>query len=90
MLKVDIFDPAKDFIKSQTLDRQKQIAKKINMLRESPTSGETKPLVGYDFLRTRCGDYRIIHDNDGETLNVLLVGLRDDDAVYKELKRLYG
>jgi mRNA-degrading endonuclease RelE of RelBE toxin-antitoxin system len=37
--------------------------------------------------RNDVGEYRIVYDVQGDTLRVLVVGKRNDDAVYKALKR---
>ncbi len=90
MLKPDIYLDALEFI--QTLDpkRAAQIWKKIQQLCEDPTSGNNRKLEGSSFSRMRAGDYRIIFEVEGEKLNVILVGPKQNDEVYKTLKRLYG
>ena len=47
-------------------------------------------MKGYDIHRVDSGEYRIIYKVIGETLYVPLVGRRNDDDVYKRLKRMEG
>jgi mRNA interferase RelE/StbE len=91
MLTPDLTEDASEFLDSLPTKTANQIWKKIAMLCQNPNAGDVKQLVGYPFLRCRCGDYRIIYEiEDQTTLLVVLVGYRGDDEVYKELKRLYG
>jgi mRNA interferase RelE/StbE len=45
-------------------------------------------LKGYPFRRTDIGEYRIVYRIDGETVKIPLINKRNDDQVYKALKRL--
>lgn len=90
MLIPDLSSQASEFINGLAVDRQKQIAKKIQLLLADPKAGDTIQLQGYPFFRTRCGDYRIVHENDGTILQVLLIESRHDDEVYKLLKKMFG
>lgn len=90
MLTPNLSQQAGEFLSGLSEKEQGQIVKKMDLLCENPNAGDTIQLKGYDYLRTRCGDFRIVHDNDGSVLAILVIERRDDDAVYKELKRLYG
>ncbi|MEK6745540.1 MAG: type II toxin-antitoxin system RelE/ParE family toxin [Pseudomonadota bacterium] len=65
----------------------KQIAQKIQLLRINPKPQDSKQLRGFPYLRTDSGEYRIIYDFTEDTLRILLIGKRNDDEVYKLLKR---
>jgi mRNA interferase RelE/StbE len=54
---------------------------------------DSKELTGYsNYYRVDSGEYRIIYRfNASEDLvEIILVGKRNDDEVYKQLKRLLG
>lgn len=53
----------------------------------NPNQHDVRPLVGYPLLRADIGEYRIIFDVEGDQLNVFLIGNRNDDEVYRALKR---
>jgi mRNA interferase RelE/StbE len=42
---------------------------------------------GYPFHRVDIGEYRIVYAWDDKTVDVFLIGKRNDDEVYKRLKR---
>lgn len=65
----------------------RQIAGKIQSLRENPYPHDSKLLKGYPFHRADSGEYRIIYEISADTLFILLVGKRNDDEIYKQLKR---
>lgn len=65
----------------------KQIAQKIQLLRINPKPQDSRQLRGFPYLRADIGEYRIIYDFTENTLRILLIGKRNDDEVYKLLKR---
>ena len=66
-----------------------QIALKILALLSDPTPPDVKPLKGKlgVYLRADSGEYRIIYRIEANELQVILIGKRNDDEVYKELGR---
>lgn len=91
MLRIDILDEAKKFLKALPEKHEHQIIQKIIRLAENPTLPQSKLLEGFAPLRRlRSGDYRIIYFVDSNVLKVLLIGKRGDDKVYRRLKRLFG
>jgi mRNA interferase RelE/StbE len=42
---------------------------------------------GYHYWRVDIGEYRIIYEVEGNTLCIILIGKRNDDEVYKKLRR---
>lgn len=44
-------------------------------------------LKGYPRRRADSGEYRIVHEHDDPELRVLLIGKRNDDEVYRLLRR---
>jgi mRNA interferase RelE/StbE len=66
-----------------------QIAVKILALATDPRPADAKALQGtkLDLLRIDVGEFRVVYCVQGEEIKILLVGRRNDDEVYKELKR---
>ena len=91
MAKLDGLETVLDFLKGLQPKIAAQIAKKVLALNVDPLPADSKELTGYPgFYRVDSGEYRIIYQFDaGEDLvEVILVGKRNDDEVYKQLKRL--
>ena len=65
----------------------KLIAAKIHLLMQNPEPLDASTLRGYPYLRVDVGEYRVIYEVDEEEIRILLIGKRNDDAVYKQLKR---
>ena len=66
-----------------------QIALRIFGLLHDPTAGDVARLRGSDGLyRADVGEYRVVFRFTAEEVEVPLVGKRNDDEVYKELRGL--
>jgi mRNA interferase RelE/StbE len=89
MLKFNLSRQASKFIKTLPLKQAKQIAVKIVELRNNPYPHDSILLKGYPYRRTDIGEYRIIYHVEAEILQILIIGKRNDDEVYKQLKRSY-
>jgi mRNA interferase RelE/StbE len=63
----------------------------LALLRD-PYPADCKHLSGHPgFRRVDIGEYRICYEViTGGIIKVAVVGARNDDAVYKELKRVHG
>lgn len=93
MAKLDGLETVLDFLKGLQPKIAAQIAKKVMALNVDPMPLDTKELSGYSgYYRVDSGEYRIVYRfNSQENLvEILLVGKRNDDEVYKQLKRLLG
>ena len=69
-----------------------QIAKKVLSLNVAPLPADSKQLTGYPgYYRVDSGEYRIVYrfNPDEDLVEVILVGKRNDDEVYKKLERLF-
>lgn len=69
-----------------------QIAKKVLALNVDPLPNDSKQLIGYPgYYRVDSGEYRIIYNFNPEEdlVEIILVGKRNDDEVYKKLERLF-
>ncbi|WP_019498220.1 type II toxin-antitoxin system RelE family toxin [Pseudanabaena sp. PCC 6802] len=93
MAKLDGLGTVLDFLKGLQPKIAAQIAKKVLSLNIDPLPPDSKELIGYSgYYRVDSGEYRIVYlfKPDDDLVEVLLVGKRNDDEVYKQLKRLLG
>jgi mRNA interferase RelE/StbE len=67
-----------------------QIARKILDIASDPIYRTPFPLRGYpQYYRAKCGEYRCIYKiEDNVLLLIILVGKRNDDAIYKDFEKL--
>ena len=67
-------------------DAQRQIARKIEALRENPRPPGVKLLHATErFYRLRVGDYRVIYLIEGRRLVILVIKIGHRKDVYKNL-----
>jgi mRNA interferase RelE/StbE len=93
MAKLDGLETVLDFLKGLQPKIAAQIAKKVLALNIDPLPPDSKELIGYSgYHRVDSGEYRIVYrfNPDDDLVEVILVGKRNDDEVYKQLKRLLG
>lgn len=93
MAKLDGLETVLDFLKGLQPKISAQIAKKVLALNVDPLPADSKQLKGYPgYYRVDSGEYRIVyrfHVNK-DLVEVILVGKRNDDDVYKKLERFLG
>jgi mRNA interferase RelE/StbE len=92
MVKLDGLEAVLDFLKGLQPKIAAQLAKKVLSLNIDPLPSDSKELKGYSNLfRVDSGEYRIVYrySSQDDLVTVLLVGKRNDDEVYKQLKRLF-
>ncbi len=86
------FNPSRvseKFLKRLPPKHRRQVAEKIFGLIENPEAPDSIPLRGYaDYYRVDIGEYRIVYRWSVTTLYVPLIGKRNDDEVYRKLKRM--
>lgn len=87
MLKLDLTRDALDFLDSLPGKQYKQVVGALFDLLKIPEPHDAKKLIGYPYRRVDVGEYRIVYDIKNDTVRVFLIGKRNDDAVYKALKR---
>lgn len=90
MAKLDGLQAVLDFLKGLQPKIAAQIAKKVLALNVEPLPPDSKELSGYPgYYRVDSGEYRIVYrfDADEDLVEVILVGKRNDDEVYKQLRR---
>lgn len=93
MAKLDGLETVLDFLKGLQPKIAAQIAKKVLALNIDPLPTDSKKLSGYSgYYRVDSGEYRIVYrfKPDEDLVEVILVGKRNDDDVYKRLERLLG
>ncbi|MEH2311302.1 MAG: type II toxin-antitoxin system RelE/ParE family toxin [Nostoc sp.] len=93
MAKLDGLATVLDFLNGLQPKIAAQIAKKVLALNVEPLLADSEQLSGYQGLyRVDSGEYRIVYRYfpDRDLIEVILVGKRNDDDVYKRLKRLLG
>ncbi len=91
MAKLDGLQAVLDFLKNLQPKIAAQIAKKTLSLNINPLPTDSKKLKGYsNYYRVDSGEYRIVYRYlpEDDLVEVILVGKRNDDDVYKKLARL--
>ena len=90
MLTLALANRAAKFLNKLPPKQAGQVGCKIQELLAFPFPHDSKRIVGFDWYRTDIGEYRIVYNVRGDILDVPLIGKRNDDEVYKKLKRLFG
>ncbi len=93
MAKLDGLESVLDFLQGLQPKIAAQIAKKVLALNVNPLPADSKELKGYsNYYRVDSEEYRIVYrfKADEDLVEVILVGKRNDDEVYKKLERLLG
>ena len=92
MLKLEMTKQAGKFLAALPPKPKRQIAERIQRLRTNPLAADCLPLRGYaPFYRADSGEYRIVYRvvNEEKLLLVAIIGKRNDDHVYRLLRRKY-
>ena len=89
MLRLRLTRDAAKFITTRQTKHQRQIAARIQALRDDPLPTDSKALKGsaQGFIRADIGEYRIIYRVENDVLHVAVIGKRNDDEVYRRLGR---
>lgn len=91
MPKLDGLETVLDFLQGLQPKIAAQIAKKVLSLNINPLPNDSKQLKGYsDIHRVDSGEYRIVYrfKPKEDLVEIILVGKRNNDDVYKKLNRL--
>lgn len=89
MHRLEITKNAFDFIKQLPPKQFKQIQLAIYQLMSNPKASDSMQLKGYpNFFRKDIGEYHIIYQFDSTNVYIELVGKRNDDEIYKQMRRL--
>jgi mRNA interferase RelE/StbE len=89
MLRIDLHKPAARFLERLPPKHRRQLSVKIHQLAADPDPPDAKQLKGFDYpyLRATAGEYRIIYGVENDILHVFIIGKRNDDEVYRRLRR---
>jgi mRNA interferase RelE/StbE len=87
MRKLDLTRDAWKFLRGLEPKQYKQVVHKLLSLMDDPTPYDSQALRGSDKRRADVGEYRIVYSLDAECVYVAVVGKRNDDEVYRDLKR---
>ncbi len=87
MRRLDLTRDALKFLDELPPRQFKQVTTTILGLLREPEPHDARLLKGYDYRRVDVGEYRVIYDFAEEEIRVLLIGQRNDDAVYQALRR---
>ncbi|OGY88877.1 MAG: addiction module toxin RelE, partial [Candidatus Komeilibacteria bacterium RIFCSPLOWO2_01_FULL_45_10] len=89
-LKLALGRRADKFARKLPQKQEGQIGRKLAELLAEPFPNDSERLKGMDLSRVDVGEYRIIYRVRGDVLDVPIIGKRNDDEVYKRLKRMGG
>jgi mRNA interferase RelE/StbE len=87
VLKLDITHDSLKFLLTLDPRQFRQVVTALFRLLQDPEPHDSASLTGFPLRRVDIGEYRIIYHVDGEVLRVPLVGKRNDDDVYRRLRR---
>lgn len=65
----------------------RQLTLTLFRLMQAPQPHDSKPLIGAPYWRVDSGEYRILYDWTADTVRIVLIGKRNDDEVYRRIKR---
>ena len=88
MLKLLPTKDAGKFLEALPAKQFRQIWLKVLALLRDPFPNDSSRLHGHPYHRADIGEYRIIYDVQDDTLRLILIGKRNGDEVYAQLKRL--
>jgi mRNA interferase RelE/StbE len=88
VLKLDITHDCLKFLRTLDPKQFRQVVTVLFELLRTPEPHDSAPLRGSPLRRVDIGEYRIVYRVDGELLKVPLIGKRNDDEVYRNLRRL--
>jgi len=87
VLKLDLTHQSKKFVGKLPPKQFRQVVNKVLELMANPEPPDSIHMEGYPFKRVDIGEYRIVYRVEGDCVNVACIGKRNDDEVYKLLKR---
>jgi mRNA interferase RelE/StbE len=87
VLKLDLSRDALGFIQTLNPKQYRQVVGTVLGLLQNPKPQDSSALIGYPYHRVDIGEYRIIYNVAGDVLKVFLIGKRNDDEIYRTLRR---
>ncbi|RIV22079.1 type II toxin-antitoxin system RelE/ParE family toxin [Alicyclobacillaceae bacterium I2511] len=89
-MKLLLSKVARDFLDTLSPKQFRQVVTTVFRLLSEPYPHDSKQLRGYLYHRVDIGEYRVVYEGEGDDLRVVLIGKRNDDEVYRILKRTKG
>lgn len=87
-MNLDISKAAQKFLRKLPPKQEAQVLRYFITLTENPYTPDTKILKGYEPLRRgTVGEYRVVYLIAQQTVRIVIVGKRNDSAVYRLLER---
>ena len=85
---LEITDSARKFLSKLPPKKSKQVTSKVFALLKEPYPTDCKHLSLHPgYRRVDIGEYRICYKIQDSVVKIAVVGKRNDDSVYKKLKR---
>jgi mRNA interferase RelE/StbE len=88
VLSLDMTNDCHKFVRALDAKPFRQVMSALLSLMQNPHPHDSAALTQTPYRRVDCGEYRIIYYVDGPVLRAVLIGKRNDDDVYKRLRRL--
>lgn len=85
---LDIHNDCLKFLRTLNPRQFRQVVTSLFELLRNPEPHDSIQLSGWPFRRVDVGEYRIIYRVENDILRVPLIGKRNDDEVYRDLRRL--
>lgn len=87
-MNLELTNDARSFLQDLPSKQYKQVVGKIFELQRNPYLQDAKHLSGLQgYRRITSGEFRIVYTVIGETIRIALVGKRNDDEIYRILRR---
>ncbi len=88
MLRLNLRKEVLSFLEGLPAKQFKQITAKMFDLLRNPSPPDSVRLKDHPYSRVTVGEYRIVYRVEGDELMVAIIGKRNDNDVYRALKRL--
>lgn len=85
---LDISRRAVRFLDQLPPKQFRQVVSKVLSLLDDPEPQDSQRLIGYPWRRADIGEYRIVYRVESDVCKVAVIGKRNDDEVYRELRGL--
>lgn len=87
-MRLKLSRQAEKFLQRIPAKHAAQIVTKINIMLREPDLMQTVELKGHEpYCRIKSGEYRVIFKIEVDLLFITLIGKRNDDEIYKRIKR---
>ena len=87
MLKLNLTHDALSFLDNVPGKQYKQVVGAMFDLLKNPEPHDSSALRGYPYRRVDVGEYRIVYRVQEEEVQIVVIGKRNDNDVYRKLAR---